>query len=291
MFEINYRRLPTCNPAWQGKSFLVVDDCYDIYSRDLYIRYINDNAVKCIASQDHDLSYLSDCPDVEYLLCDPESNHLDTLYSLRNLKGLTLFTDDNDFDFSKLTALSFLQTKYECRNKSWLDSGSVREMSLIDYETGTLRWLSDLRGKEQLSALEIYTSYGKFRSLNGLKELSALETLILNYCRQLTDIEEIAELESLKVLRFHDNPRAKDLPLNRLTSLEELYMIDFETQKSRTLDTLAFIGSMPRLHTFVSNYNVLDGDLSLLLGLKNADILRDRKHYNIKNEDLPHTKK
>lgn len=124
--------------------------------------------------------------------------------------------------------------------------------------------------------------------VNGLKELSNLEILILNYCRQLSDIGEISELGKLKVLQFYDNPRAKDLPLDCLTALEELYLIDLETSSPRTLDTLAFLESMPNLHIFWSNYNILNGDLGLLLRLKDVDIFKDRKHYNIRNKDLPH---
>lgn len=86
MLEIKYRRLPTNNSAWKEKSFLVVDNCYDLYTRNQYIKYINDNEVKYIASQDYDLSYLSDCPDIEFLLCSSESNHLEALYSFAQFK-------------------------------------------------------------------------------------------------------------------------------------------------------------------------------------------------------------
>ena len=273
----------------EKKRLLLVDNCYDLYTRNQYLKYINDNNVTHIISQDYDLSYLSDCPNVEFVVCSPESNHLDALYSLHNLKGLSLSTDDNSFDFSKLSpTLSFLRTRYERQNKSWLNCNTISELSLFGYETKNLLWLSELKNKRNLKTLEIYTSYRKFCTLNGLKELVNLEVLILDYCRQLSDIEEITELSKLKVLQCSDISSAKDLPLDCLKTLEELYLIDLAITKPRSIDTLSFLKSMPQLHTFWSNYNILDGDLSLLLRLKDVDIFPDRKHYNLKNSELPH---
>ena len=289
MFEIKFNGFNTNITAWKKSSFLIVDNCYDSYIKNQYLKYINDNGVKFIASQDHDLSYLSDCPDIEFVLCSHESNHLEALYSLRNLKGLWLATDDTAFDFSKLSpTLSFLRTKYERQNKSWLYHGSITDLSLDDYATENLLWLSEMKNKDKVRTFEIYTSYGKFRSLKGIKELSNLEVLILDYCRKLTDIAEITELTKLKVLQYYDNPRATKLPLDSLTTLEKIYLIDRETSTPGTIETLGFINYLPNLHTFWSNYNVLDGDLSLLLRLKDVDIFPDRKHYNLKNSDLPH---
>ena len=86
MFEIKYSSLSTFNSTWKNKPFLIVDNCYDPYTRNKYLKYINDNGVKYLVSQDYDLSYLLDCPKVEFVLCSSESNHLEALYSLHNLK-------------------------------------------------------------------------------------------------------------------------------------------------------------------------------------------------------------
>ena len=283
--------LHTFHPIWKNKRFYIVDNCYDPYTRNKNLKFINDNQIKCIVSQDNDLSYLSECPDIEFVICSSESNHLETLYKLRKLKGLSLSTDDTDFDFSKLTAsLSFLHTKYESHNKSWLNNTAISTLSLYDYETENLSWLSELRNKNKLELFEI-DSYRKFRSLIGLKALSNIKVLILNYCRQLTDITEIYSLDSLQVLHFYDNPRVKQLDLHRLTTLTELYLIDWETLKPKTVDSLSFISSLPNLQTFWSNYNIKDGDLSLLLGLSDVEIFQDRSHYNIKRKNLPHKEK
>lgn len=289
MFEIKYQPFNTHTCTWKRIRLLLVDNCYDRYIRNQYVKYINDNKVTHIISQDDDLSYLADCPNIEFIACSPESNHLDTLYSLRNLRGLSFWTNDNSFDFSKLSpTLLFLRTKYESENKSWLNNSTISELSLIEYETENLLWLSKLKNKITLKTFEIYVSYRKFCALNGLKELVNLEGLILDYCRQLSDIVEITKLPNLKTLQFFDIPRVKDLPLDCLKTLEELYLIDMESTRTHSLDSLSFLKSMPKLHTFWSNYNILSGDLNLLLRLKDVDTFPDRKHYNLKNSDLPH---
>jgi hypothetical protein len=44
---------------------------------------------------------------------------------------------------------------------------------------------------------------------------------------------------------------------------------------------------MKNLKTFFFDYNVLDGDLSYCLNVPNVCCDRVRKHYNLKDTDLP----
>ena len=53
------------------------------------------------------------------------------------------------------------------------------------------------------------------------------------------------------------------------------------------LPSLDFLKSMKRLSLFVFDMNVLDGDLSPCLEISHAESRRNRKHYNLKNQDLP----
>lgn len=81
---------------------------------------------------------------------------------MHNLKGLSLSTNDNSFDFSNLSpSLPFLQTEYEYQNTSWLYSSSISELSPIRCETENLRWLSEMKNRDKLRTFEIYASYGK----------------------------------------------------------------------------------------------------------------------------------
>jgi hypothetical protein len=55
---------------------------------------------------------------------------------------------------------------------------------------------------------------------------------------------------------------------------------------SNTLESLNFLENMPNLKSFRFTMNVLDGDLGLC---KNVPYVycKNRKHYNLKDDDLP----
>ena len=60
-----------------------------------------------------------------------------------------------------------------------------------------------------------------------------------------------------------------------------------ELSGSNELVDLSFLKTMKSLKTFVFNMNVKDGDLSLCTGLSYVYSERNRKHYNLKNAELP----
>ena len=60
-----------------------------------------------------------------------------------------------------------------------------------------------------------------------------------------------------------------------------------ELSGSNELPDLSFLKTMKSLKTFVFNMNVKDGNLSLCTGLSYVYSERNRKHYNLKNTELP----
>ena len=67
--------------------------------------------------------------------------------------------------------------------------------------------------------------------------------------------------------------------------LNELELLELSGQNS--LPSLAFIRNMPNLKALIFSMNVLDGDLSPCMNLLWAYSERNRKHYNLKDDDLP----
>lgn len=70
-----------------------------------------------------------------------------------------------------------------------------------------------------------------------------------------------------------------------LTKLKKLESLAICGGKG-TFDNLGFIDELPDLKFFVSDYNVLDGNIKPLMRLPYASILQNRRHYNMKDDDL-----
>ena len=88
---------------------------------------------------------------------------------------------------------------------------------------------------------------------------------------------------SLKALRIENCAKIKDFSV--LEKLENLELLDLSG--SNEIPSLSFIRKLKNLKVFVFSVNVLDGDLTPCKDLSYAACVRGRKHYNMKNRDLP----
>jgi len=92
--------------------------------------------------------------------------------------------------------------------------------------------------------------------------------------------------KTLKALRIDGCSKIEDFSI--LEELENLELLDLTG--SNDILSLSFLKGMKNLKTFVFNMNVLDGDLHLCKNLSYVYSEQDRKHYNIKEKDLPKNK-
>ena len=67
--------------------------------------------------------------------------------------------------------------------------------------------------------------------------------------------------------------------------LENLELL--ELSGSNELPSLSFLKKMKRLKTFIFSMNVKDGDVTPCLGLSYVYSEKNRKHYNLKDIELP----
>ena len=75
---------------------------------------------------------------------------------------------------------------------------------------------------------------------------------------------------------------------NRRDILEELENLEYLwLTGSNSLPDLRFLKKMKKLKTFILDMNVLDGDLTPCLDIPYVTCIRDRRHYNLKDSDLP----
>lgn len=286
--EFNFRSFNrTEHQFFKKMQYLIVDNCYDPYCRNRYLKYINENEIKAIYSQDYDLSYLSECPSVEAVIADRESNRLEALYSLKRLKMLALSTDDEKFDYTKLSSeLTFLFMQGDSKNKSWLDLSSLKGLSFSDYSQKDLSLMEKFQGKDELSFFEIDCSFAKFLSLNGLSNFSHLKSLILSYCRKLKDFSELTKCKEIEELLLYDDPHVDDFDFSQLVTLKKFHLYDKETvRKKKALPSISFLDAMPLLEEFETDRIILDGGVKRLLKLREAKLYTWKSFYNIKKNN------
>ena len=165
-----------------------------------------------------DLNYLEDFSNYECLELDysPLLKHADSIRGLSldplpkdpecffvNFSNLEEISIQGDFDLSKLTPLTKLKSIH-----CWSDA---------DIEPEVLSAFTELE-----YACLIGTQLKSTRSLANLKRL---ETLLLDGCHQLEDLEGVEQLSSLKVLSVDDCSNIRDLsPVGQCQNLETFTM-------------------------------------------------------------------
>lgn len=265
---------------------------------DKYINYIQRNklsqAIICMPS----LSILYECPSLQFLSVAPSAdspNEYDfsPLYG-RELKYLCCLNEYytqggkshiGTVDFSQIFGLESLKINVNRGTLNFNRIASLRSLSIGDYKGANLD-LSDLFTSTKLDTLRLIE--GKTVSLCGIEKAINMQYLDISYNRNLVDISALAKIKhSLKSLSIHNCSKITDFSvLYELVNLEKL-----EIWGNNTIPSLDFIRYMPNLKTLFLEINIADGDITPCLNLRSAKLMKNRKHYNLKDKDLPKAKK
>jgi hypothetical protein len=230
------------------------------------------------------IDFLREIPFLETLgLCVVGLRDITPLYDLPNLGSLVVQGLERKVDFTRIPRLRNLSLAWKARFfSSLLDCGGLEVLG-IDYYSGkdflTFGRLKSLKSigfgftrLESFAGIEQFPNLGRLSlgPINRLETLDHLEGcsriwhLHVEAARKLRRIEAVSSLRCLQELCFTACPQIESVqPFNGLPALEYFGLLQ--------------------------TTNVADGDLSALLKLprlKHASI-RDRKHYNVKNADLP----
>jgi len=206
------------------------------------------------------------------------------LYSLKNLKSLTLIdlevpyiNSQLQIDLSKFAKLEMFcgESKY-VNNLNQLDS--LKSLMLNNYNHDNLEELSMLRSLDT-----ICLNSSKIKSLIGCEKLHNLKCLYLYNNRLLENISPIKEVKGLRALRIENSRKIANL--EAIDVLSELELL--EISGNNEIPSLNFINKMKNLKTFIFSVNVKDGNLTPCLNLQYVYCDRGRKHYNLKDKDLP----
>ena len=141
--------------------------------------------------------------------------------------------------------------------------------------------MSGISCSQKLKSLQLLQCGTK--SLNGIRKYP-LQRLDMSYLRGMADISALSDCaQTLRSLSIEACGKIKDFScLYDLVNLEHLML-----RGSNTLPSLDFLRRMPKLKTFVFSMSVEDGDLKPCLEIPYASCDKIKRHYNLKEKDLP----
>ena len=203
------------------------------------------------------------------------------LYDLPKLKHLSAGANEGDklkIDLSRIPSLKKLYSAQEYITN--LDQAvNLEILDIINYKKKNLLELKNLK---KLKLLTITSS--SIVSLEGCEFLESLDTLRLYYNRSLEDISALqGNADTFTFLDIDNCGRITDFSvLETLKNLEALSIYG-----RNKIPSIQFINKLKHLDSFDFDINVLDGDLTPCLRLNAADCFVSRKHYNLKNDQLP----
>lgn len=256
-----------------------------------HIEYINRNKINKAVIIAESIDFILSCPTLEYLEIIPSDTvsapfDYAPLYKLPDLKWLRFnsppYHSDNSqarIDFSRLPNLDTLYLNSPDISDGLNALVKLKSLNVSEYNGD----LSNLIFSKALEELDIINC--KIKTLDGLSFAESLSALNLSYNRRLSDISELARVsKTLKVLSINACPKISNFSvLSELVELEHLELLG-----SNKIPDLSFLSKMKKLKTFTFSFDVLNGNLSYCLQLPYASCLRGRKHYNLKDSDLPH---
>lgn len=256
-----------------------------------YIEVIAENNIEKAVILAENIEFLLECPSLKYIKIIPSDTCLSEfdfspIYLMKDLRYLEFRERYGEFeehisqiDFAKLKALKMLNLTVTSGTVNYAQISALEELSIMNYPGTNLR---DMFSSKNLRDLEIVQS--KIKDLSGIETTKELTSLSLCYNRSLDDISQLEqEKDSLRILSILNCPKIKDFSvLEKLEKLEGL-----ELYGSNRLADLHFLKNLKNLKLFSFNMNVLDGDLSLCMRIPYVYSERNRKHYNLKNSELP----
>lgn len=285
-----------------------LSDANGILVQDLQIEkivdYINIHKIKGAYICDvKNYDFLNQCQDVEAVVIELKTPlqyyetfikrgnkririyDVEPIHILQHLKSLAIIdmelpSVESEFNLDLSVYAELQRFEGDCRFVRNLEKAiELKTVFISNYKESSLEKISTLH---KLDTLNVSTS--KIKSLSGCKEMHRLQCLYLSHNRALVDINELRYVKkTLKALRIDKCPKIEDFSV--LRELENLELL--ELTGSNSIQSLDFLKCMKNLKTFIFDINVIDGDLSLCKGLSYVYCDRCKKHYNLKEKDMP----
>ena len=258
-----------------------------------YQKFIQENNIELAEIVMPNLDILRSCPSLKHLKITPSFDapvdfDFSPLYDVSEIVSLNCQNQYGDkgqyistIDYSKINGLIELFVSF---NKGTLNFNRIETLKSLRVGNfkGEKNDISNLFCSKELDTLQLIDC--KIQSLNGIEKAPQMQCVYLYYNRMLRDINALNSVkDTLKALRIENCSKIEDFSV--LSELENLELL--ELSGNNTLPSLDFLKSMKNLKTFIFNMNIIDGNLTNCLDLSYVYSEKNRKHYNLKDEDLP----
>lgn len=255
-----------------------------------HIQYIQENQFEKAYVVADDIAFLRQCPTITSLKIIPAYSaakfDYSPIYDMPNLRELNCQTVYGakdalkaEVDYSHFPSLQIVYASGAKCHRNLESIKGLRHLYLRQGQPAS----KTLTGFDFSELTELDLCQSPIQSLRGIEQAACLQKLSLSYCRSLEDVTALVSIgETLTSLEIESCGKIKDYSwLYCLPNLENLVLFG-----SNTLESLNFLENMPNLKSFRFTMNVLDGDLGLC---KNVPYVycKNRKHYNLKDDDLP----
>lgn len=288
MIEEKFERVPICYPFNQKNGIKINNEHIPLED---YKQFIIENRIEQAQIIMPNLNILDYCKNLKYLniapsYTAPANFDFSPLYEIPEVLSLNCcnqYGDKNQYiseiDYSKINGIVELIVGI---NKGTKNYNRIETLKSLQVGAFCSSDISDLFCSKELDSLRLIEC--KVSSLKGIEKATKLQCLYLHYNRTLQDITALNKVKkTLKALRIENCPKIKDFSV--LEELENLELL--ELTGSNELPSLKFIKSLKNLKTFVFNMNVKDGDLTPCMNLSYVYSEKNRKHYNLKDCELP----
>ena len=254
------------------------------------VEFINRYRIEKALIIAENIDFITMCPTLKHLRIIPADSSADEfdyspLYKMSQIKSLqcsTIYGFREEFstciDCAKINGLEDIHiANFGYKNFNTVET--LKGLSLSNYEKMDM---SEAFSSSILDTLSIFQS--KIITLEGIQKSQKMQCLYLYYNRSLQDISVLKKVKrTLRALRIENCPKINDFSV--LRELENLELL--ELSGSNELPSLGFLKKMKNLKTFIFNMNVKDGDLTPCLDLSYVYSEKNRKHYNLKDTELP----
>ena len=258
-------------------------------SLDEHICLINEYLLEKAIVIAETLDFIVECPSLKYLHVIPTAKKdafdFSPLYDMPEIISLTCQTcygSNEEFcaqiDYQKIEGLIDLGVS----GKGHTNFNKIDTLKSIHVSNAKINDFRDVFCSSTIDTIRIVGC--GIKTLDGIEQSENITCLYLHYNRSLRDISALRKVKStLRTLRIENCPKIEDFSvLNCLENLELLEMTG-----NNTLNNLGFLKEMKNLKTFIFNVNIKDGDLTPCLKLNYVYCDKSRKHYNLKDKDLP----
>ena len=264
---------------------VVFDDCYSPLTKKHNIdNYINSQA-RGVISQDNDICYLVDVPDLYYASLPRDVENIDVINQLTDLKALKLYSSAlNKIDISHMISLEHLHI---IEDDVLLNLNIPKSLESVYFQGFSFKNLLPLKSVIQLRELYIENS-SKLLSIEGIERLANLSVVSLDYCTKLKDIKSISSIaKTLKALRVMECNKVMNFDsLNDLKELTHVFIVNPHSMAPIKLPNLEFVNSA-KIDEYICNFKIEDGNLKPLLNTKHAEVFKFYSKYNMIDKDLP----